>query len=526
MLGLTRSTAPLTPDRLRCVPVLAKLPETKLQWMIDQGTEISLPSGELLRAEGTPADCMFVLLEGSLHMTQRVGNHDMLLKRHDQPTLIGEVPLLMGVPLFWASSRAITSCHLLELGADTFWQFMGLCPTLAMTVLRTMIERVQEAQILAQHRERMISLGTLAAGLAHELNNPASAARRAARELREIFPTLQRQTLKLTHQALTDAQRELLTALQQDAIARTQYVSPLDPLTQSDREDEMLEWMEEHQIQNGWQLASTLVNAGIDRAWLDPIPTHFGQECYRQCKQDILIWLNATVTVVGLLTTLGHSTKRIHQLVEAVQDYSSLELSDLQPVNISEGLESTLTILGHKLKWGITIVRDYADALPMVLSYGHELEQVWMNIFDNAIDAVISRFGNHPAGPQSEVPLHTSPLLIPTGRSFTVEHSFEVEQQQPTIWIQTRCEADWVLVEITDNGVGISPEAQPHIFEPFFTTKGVGKGTGLGLNTTYKIVEQHGGDIRVASQPGHTCFQIRLPAQSPEIRDGFFKDEG
>lgn len=513
MSSLTRSPAPLTTDLLRCVPVLTKLPETKLQWMIDQGTEVWLQPGQLLLAEGTPADCMFVLLEGSFRMTQRVGSQDMLLKRHDEPTLIGEVPLLMGVPYFWASGRAITACRILKLRADTFWQFMGLCPTLAMTVLRTMIERVQEAQILAQHRERLISLGTLAAGLAHELNNPASAARRAARELREIFPVLQKETLKLTHQALTDGEREVLISLQQDAIARAQNVSPLDPFTQSDREDQMLEWMEEHQIQNGWQLTSTLVNAGIDREWLDQLPTHFGQECLQQCLQDILVWLDATITVVGLLGTLGHSTKRIYELVEAVQDYSSLEMSDLQPVNVHEGLENTLTILGHKLKRGITVIRGYADDLPPVLSHGHELEQVWMNIIDNAIDAALDRFSTHSTSSQSEVALHTSPLLIPTGGPVTTNHAFKVEQQQPTIWIHTRCEADWVLVEITDNGVGISPEVKPHIFEPFFTTKGVGKGTGLGLNTTYKVVEQHGGDIRVLSKPGDTCFQVRLPSQ-------------
>jgi signal transduction histidine kinase len=496
----------LNPDLLRRVPVLAKLSELKLQWIIDQGKEIKLQPGELLRAEGTPADCMFVLLAGSFQMTQRVGSQDILLKRHDQPTLIGEVPLLMGVPQYWASGRAITSCHILELSAKTFWKFMGLCPTVATTVLRTMIERVQEAQVLAQHRERLISLGTLAAGLAHELNNPASAARRAAHELKEIFPILQTQTLKLTHQSLTDSQREFLTALQQDAIARAQEAPPLDPLTQSDHEDRISEWINDHHIQNGWQFAPTLANAGLDGNWLNQILT----QMEGQCLQDILVWLDATLTIVGLLNTLGHSTGRIYQLVEAVQNYSSLDLADLQAIDIHEGLENTLTILGHKLKRGITVIRDYADDLPTVKAHGHDLEQVWMNILDNAIDAVMDHINNHSSSVQSEVALHTSPLMIPTGWQGTANDSFQVEQQ-PTILIQTCCEANWVLVEIVDNGIGIPAEVQPHIFEPFFTTKGVGKGTGLGLNTSYKIVEQHGGVIRVTSRPGDTCFQIRLP---------------
>lgn len=505
MLNSLKPVVPLTTDLLRRVPVLAGLPEVKLQWIIAQGKEIELQPGELLRAEGTPATCMFLLLEGSFRMTQRVGNQDIVLKEHDTPTLIGEVPLLMGVPYFWATGRAITACHILELSAETFWQFMTLCPTLSMTVLRTMIERVQEAQVLAQHRERLISLGTLAAGLAHELNNPASAARRAARELRQVFPVLQTQTLKLTHKSLRDDQRQFLTTLQQDAIVRFQNAPPLDTLNQSDREDRIIEWMDEHNIQNGWQLASTLVTAGLDSDWLNQIPA----QLEKQCLHEILLWLDATLTVVGLLNTLEHGTERIHQLVEAVQKYSSLEEVDLQAVDIHEGLESTLTILGHKLKRGVTVIRDYADKLPTVMSHGHELEQVWINILDNAIDAVMERFSNNASSVPSEAALHTSPLVIPIGVQGTVNHLFQVEQQ-PTIWIHTRCEADRVLVEIVDNGIGVPPEVQPHIFEPFFTTKGVGKGTGLGLNTSYKIVERHGGDIRVMSQPGVTCFQVRL----------------
>ncbi len=385
---------------------------------------------------------------------------------------------------------------------------MGLCPSVAMTVLQAMIERVQEVQVLAQHRERLISLGTLAAGLAHELNNPASAARRAARELREVFPVLQTQTLKLTQKSLRDDQREFLTTLQQDAIARAQNAPLLNPLTQSDREDSIIEWMDAHSIQNGWQLASTLVGAGLDSDWLDQISA----QLRGQCLHEILLWLDATLTIVGLLNTLEHSTERIHQLVEAVQDYSSLDSVALQVTDIHAGLESTLTILQHKLKQGITVIRDYADDLPTVMSYGHELEQVWMNILDNAIDAVIARFSNNASSIQTEVSLHTSPLVIPTGWQVTVNHSFLVEQQQPTIWIHTCCEAEQVLVEIVDNGIGVPPEVQPYIFEPFFTTKGVGKGTGLGLNTSHKIVDRYGGDIRVVSRPGDTCFQIRLPS--------------
>jgi signal transduction histidine kinase len=280
-------------------------------------------------------------------------------------------------------------------------------------------------------------------------------------------------------------------------------------MEQSDREDQLTDWMDNHNIQNGWQFASTFVNAGLNSDWLDQIIAHLDEICL----QDTLTWLEATLNVVGLLNTLGHSTERIHQLVGAVQDYSALDPDDLQPVDIHKGLESTLTILGHKLKRGVTIVRDYAEDLPKVMSHGSELEQVWMNVIDNAIAATLERFNQNTSSPSiSSTPsLHTNPVMIPTGWQNRARHFSTVNQ--PTIWIRTRCEADWVLIEIADNGIGIPPEVQPHIYEPFFTTKGVGKGTGLGLNTSYKIIKRHEGDIRVTSQLGDTCFQIRFPSQ-------------
>lgn len=492
----------LNPSDLRRVDVLNLLPDSQLQWMLEQGQEIRLAPGELLRGEGTPASSVFVIVEGSLTLTQRSGNQEILLKQHDSPALFGEVPLLMGVPNFWATARAVTRCQILALSAEDFWQLMAFCPVLSTAILQTMVGRMQEAQMLAQHRERLISLGTLAAGLAHELNNPAAAASRTARELRAVFPLLQTQTLKLTQRALSDQQRAFLTTLQQEAIESANQVR-LDPLIRSDREDQIIEWMDEHEIDQGWKFASTLVNAGLELNWLDQIANQING----QCLTEILCWLDLTLTVVGLLKTLDYSTKRIDQLVEAVQNYSSIESETLQTVDLHEGLENTLTLLVHKINKGITVIRDYGEHLPPVRSHGSELEQVWLNILDNAIDATLARF-EAAKMPQS-VALHTRPLMVPMG--WQENNSTVRDDQQPTIWIKTRSEGGHILVEIADNGTGISAEIQPHIFQPFFTTKGVGQGTGLGLSTSYKIIERHRGVIRVVSQPGDTCFQVRIP---------------
>lgn len=317
--------------------------------------------------------------------------------------------------------------------------------------------------------EKLIALGTLAAGLAHEMNNPAAAARRAAGQLHETFQRLSSLALKLNQHQMTIAQLAFVADLLSQATERATTASQLDPLTHSDREDSVTAWLETHGVADGWKLAPILVGAGLDTEWLDTVVDRVAADSLG----DVLSWISAMLTGVELLNEIEQSTARISQLVRAIKNYSYMDRASLQEIDVHEGLESTLTILGYKLKGGVVVTREYDRSLPRISAYGSELNQVWTNLIDNAIDAMGGR---------------------------------------GQIWVRTSRENDHVLVEIADNGPGIPPDIQPHIFEPFFTTKGVGVGTGLGLDISYRVVVgKHHGDIRVFSKPGDTHFQVRLP---------------
>jgi signal transduction histidine kinase len=465
---------------LRQVPLFASLKDEELR-CVQQGEELWLPQGETFITEGEAAENFYVLLEGQIRVTKTIAKKKEISVSRGSGDFMGEVPILLGIP-YEVTVRTLTQSHLFRIKKETFWQMISTCPSITQEILRTMAQRIQAIQTISQQQAKLISLGTLAAGLAHELNNPAAAAGRAATQLYQIFQVLPSLNLKLyQHKEMTTEQLVFVAQLEQKLIEEhgSRSLSILNPLMQSDLEEQITSWLGLHRVTDGWKLAQTLAVAGLDTQRLDTIT----KEIPSGSLQDILSWLDARLSVDNLLDEIKKSTARISELVKAIKIYSYMDQAPLQEIDIHEGIESTLTILSHKIKGGkgegggINVTRDYDTSLPRISAYGSELNQVWTNIIDNALDAVKGN-GN----------------------------------KNNNIWLHTRREANYIVVEIADDGPGIPQEVQSHIFEPFFTTKGVGDGTGLGLSVSYRIVvEMHHGNISFSSEPGDTRFYVSLP---------------
>ncbi len=452
--------------QLRDIPLFHDLPDEQLRWVIENGEDLHLSPGETLFVEGDAAKGLYVLLDGELRVTKQIGGQEIILGTVQRGSFVGEISLMTGSP-HTATAQASKASHSLKFAAHLFHDVVNASPILNI-MLKTMAERLHNNEVLIQQHQKLSALGKLSAGLAHELNNPAAAARRAAGQLQGAAQAVQSQALALNRH-LDPARLELVDALRQEALERAARHTPLDPLAQSDREDEVATWLDDHNVPDGWQLAPVFVAAGFGVEWLDSVAEHINAEAL----SDVLNWIASTLNLRELLNEVEQSTTRISELVKAVKSYSYMDQAPVQNVNVNEGLENTLVILRHKLKDGITVIREYDPALPRISAYGSELNQVWTNLIDNAVDAL---------------------------------------EGKGQIRIRTAQDGDYVLVEIADNGPGIPPEIQSRIFEPFFTTKPQGKGTGMGLDIVYRtIAEHHRGDVRVNSKPGETCFQIRLP---------------
>jgi signal transduction histidine kinase len=449
---------------LQRVPAFADLPQDQIEWFLSQAQSLRFKAGDILMTAGDPADSMYVLLEGQIQARGEFGGETMVVTV-DPGQVTGKLPFSR-MKIFTFGSRALTDCRILRYPASNFHELVLKMPELTERLVGMMTDRVRETTRREQQRDRLAALGKLSAGLAHELNNPASAAKRAASQLRDILQKIRDAAHELGRRDLTPTQKAEIEKL--EACIMQHKDPPPDTLTMSDLEEQLDSLLRSHGQNDLWQLAAGLAQRNIKPEVLESIFAEFDSGTARAA----LVRVAAVAEVYGLLDEIENSTSRISDLVLAIKEYTYMDQAPVQNVEIVKSLESTLTILNHKLKKGVTVLREYERAPLLVNSFGSELNQVWTNIIDNAIDAM---------GGKGE------------------------------LRIRTYRDATCAVVEIGDNGPGISPDIQTHIFEPFFTTKGVGEGTGLGLDTVQRIVKKHRGSIQVTSKPGDTLFQVWLP---------------
>ncbi|MCG3140724.1 MAG: Adaptive-response sensory-kinase SasA [Anaerolineae bacterium] len=456
-------------DFLRQIPLFSGLDDYALERLVAMSAEISLQPGELLIREGENGDTMYIILDGSLQIRKRARDGEIVLAERGAGEVIGEMSVLDQAPRV-ASVIALTPVHALAIDQETFMALLDWSPTAARAILRTFAQRIRSTQAALQQREKMASLGTLAAGIAHELNNPAAAVKRSAAQLDEDLRRVEQLTMQLDNLEVTPAQRAALKNLRAQVDQNAQTAQKLDAITRSDYESEIQVWLDAHHIAEAWEVAPRLVALGFTREKLETWDAIFAERL-----PLVVEWAAARGSGIALLAEIADSAERISNIVKAVKEYSYLDRAPLQKVDAHEGLENTLIILRHKWKQGITIQRNYQRDLPKLEAYASDLNQVWTNIIDNAIDAM---------------------------------------QGHGELTLCTYAEPDHVCVEICDNGPGIPPETLPRVFDAFFTTKPVGQGTGLGLHISYNIIVlKHHGRLMVESKPGYTCFKIALPFQ-------------
>jgi signal transduction histidine kinase len=451
-------------SELARVPAFTGLPEDQIEWFIGQSQELTLQPDDTYVHQGDPADGMFVVLEGQLQGRGELGGEAIILsiKAGD---VTGALPYsrMKQSPI---SGKAVIRSRVLRFPAAHFPELVQKMPELAGRLVGLMSDRIRETTRIEQQRDRLAGLGKLSAGLAHELNNPASAARRATSQLRDMLKQIKDASHELGARELNSAQKAEIEKLEASLIQKDG--PPPDTLTISTLEDQLDALLRSHGQNDLWQLSANLARKGATPALLESLFASLDPDTARAA----LVRISASLEIAGLLSEIESSTSRISDLVRAIKEYTFMDQSPVQNVDIVKSLETTLTIMNHKLKRGVAVERDYQPVPFLVDSFGSELNQVWTNIIDNAIDAM----GGNGA------------LRIRTSRD-------------------DKC----VVVEIADNGPGIPADIQPHIFEPFFTTKGVGEGTGLGLDTVQRIVRKHKGSIQVISEPGNTRFQVWLP---------------
>ncbi len=462
-------------DILKTIPLFQGLDHEDLEKLSNSIEIVNIKKGDILFNEGDEGDKAYIIFKGELEVIKESLGREVLLAIQGEGVLIGEMALLESLPRN-ATLRARADSVLYAIKREELDHLMNSSPSAMKSLFQTVIRRLKEKQIHLAQSEKMAQLGTLTAGVAHELNNPAAAVNRGADQLREATRELDASYAHISRLGFNDKQWEILDSLAQKILVISSSPPEMDALTRSDMEMEIEDWLTDHTIEEPWKVAPNLVNLQFNEEDLESLTTEFPKEHFL-C---VIEWLDATYSVYSLLNELSKGAAQISTIVKSLKSYSFLDQAPIQSVNINEGLDDTLTLLNSKLKGGISIKRDYSEDLPEIVGYGSELNQVWTNLLDNASDAL-------------------------------------AEQEGAQIIIRTRQKGGWVFVEVEDNGPGIPEENQNKIFDAFFTTKGPGKGTGLGLNISYNIiVQKHRGDMKVNSGPGRTCFEISLPIENKD----------
>ncbi|MCE0534033.1 ATP-binding protein [Kineosporia rhizophila] len=482
----------LTPAELSRFFLFEKLNDEQLRWMSEHGEVVRYPAGATVYSADEPATCFYMLVEGRQVMLKQVGDHEVEVSRTGRPGVysgatwawLTSAREVTKSPFYGGSMRTLEESVFFRIPGEELADVLKEWFPMAIHLLDGLFTGMRNSEAVVGQRERLTALGRLTAGLTHELNNPASAAVRATATLRERVAAMRGKLAHLASGKVDPDTLVKLAGLQEDAIEQSAKAKAgknkhLTPMQENDLEDEFSDWCDEHGISSGWQLAPVWVGAGLDLEWLqgvaDSIPqTHL---------EAGLKWITYALENEQLMAEIEDATERIATLINAAKQYSQMDRAEYQQVDIHEGLNSTLVMLGAKVREGLTLEKDYDKTLPRIPAYPAELNQVWTNLLDNAVHAMKC---DNEAGPG-------------------------------TLSISTRADGDFALITIRDTGPGMTPDVQRRIFEPFYTTKPIGKGTGLGLDIVWRIVvNRHGGDIRVKSSPGAgAAFEVRLPLTAP-----------